>query len=1275
MKFKWGVRFKGGARGPAMAAGAIFLALMMMFPFLPLPWFRASENIQYANSRPEPVMPGTDSDNDGLYDNLEKKVGTDPYKPDTDSDKFNDGQEYNYWMKRYSAEKNQPANMTAAWLLEKYPNESRAQLLKRYQPTGDLDGDGLPNIRDPDSDGDGVLDGEEIDQGTDPADPTNSGAGNQNPGGDNSTWNNTGSQDDYRPGSANLTNDHVDTSAFQNISSGETKVLFYVDPPQKPRYWRITAYDTYVNGSWTIRSPAKMAYNGDYLPQEIDRPPSVSEDGYRITYNGNGTGFLPNALHTTTLTGPVPPVSISLDRMGNFATPDFIESYDFRTFALPLTSQELESAQLDASRVDAGLTDVPDTVPARDRALAASIAGGAMAPMEKVKAVLTYLKTNCLFTNHPASVPPGEDPVDHFLFTTRQGSSLEFASAFVTLCRYNGIPCRFVTGFAIGDVADGRREVRAGHFHAWAEVLFVNLGWVQFETANAELAGPPSDVGADGSDPTVGDVDATNGTIIIGGTGGGTTENGTGHKNLTVQNGSFAIRFQVDRYIVMKGSIFTVSGMLLSPYPLGTGASVNVYLNESDRVVGRSKTGPDGAFSVLCNADGLPIGRWMVGLTASLEDRNILRMAETAPQAMKEIQLCSNTTLEIVSKDYAIGAESFEYSVRLRDAGGLASPWTEWTDVLWNGSFVDRVEASEKEGSETLDIGTPPGTYNITAVYNGSLFLNPSNVTKPIHVKSGGLRMEVSVFPEAPVTGNPIFVDVYLADGQGRSLKENVTISLDGKAKTFGPAGSVLKVELAASVVGSGHHKLNVKYPGNDAFAEVSRDVDLVVKGTSALTLAPGSVSLGTSKMLAGSLVDNLGEPIVGVHVTVTWTDPRGSNVTAQNLTYSEGDFHYKMVTTKDMPPGGVLVTATFPGDDRYAGSGNTTYIQLTSPSVFNATIPRDLTRGMAYCATGSLSDHLGKPIALSRVTLQRGETLWGVGWTDNAGAFSLVFEVPRSEDTGPAEADLRYAGENYRESAFEGFNVSIFTATFINLTVDGKLEQGGAFDVVAFLVDDRDVALPGAKLGISFAGTERTQRTDAYGRAVFPVRFPYLTTKENLRIEYKGGAYSRPASSARSLAGEPVVYYRVLAVLAAAAVIATAYYVYRRLRLGQRPEETLVEMLDRSWISDKYRKTIFKVYTRMLGRMRDMGHPRMEAWTVHEYQRELERQLRLDMQSLSLLTLIFEEARYSKHKLDGDISRRAVQSYRALVNSVEPPPSEQPYGEMPVRTQNEAPA
>ena len=89
-----------------------------------------------------------DRDGDGLTDQIENIFSLDPTDSDTDHDGIDDKEEYYYWKERQE-------------------NESRDELA----PEGDCDGDGIPNILDEDSDGDGELDGDEIEDGTDPADP------------------------------------------------------------------------------------------------------------------------------------------------------------------------------------------------------------------------------------------------------------------------------------------------------------------------------------------------------------------------------------------------------------------------------------------------------------------------------------------------------------------------------------------------------------------------------------------------------------------------------------------------------------------------------------------------------------------------------------------------------------------------------------------------------------------------------------------------------------------------------------------------------------------------------------------------------------------------------------------------------------------------------------------------------------------------------------------------------------------------------------------------
>ncbi len=97
-----------------------------------------SEELTYiVPSTPPPPPPPVDTDGDGILDEDEISIyGTDPNKADTDGDGINDSQELALWGSNWNV---------------------------------DYDGDGLINLLDPDSDGDGYADGQEIDNGLDPS--------------------------------------------------------------------------------------------------------------------------------------------------------------------------------------------------------------------------------------------------------------------------------------------------------------------------------------------------------------------------------------------------------------------------------------------------------------------------------------------------------------------------------------------------------------------------------------------------------------------------------------------------------------------------------------------------------------------------------------------------------------------------------------------------------------------------------------------------------------------------------------------------------------------------------------------------------------------------------------------------------------------------------------------------------------------------------------------------------------------------------------------------
>jgi hypothetical protein len=100
--------------------------------------------------------------------------------------------------------------------------------------------------------------------------------------------------------------------------------------------------------------------------------------------------------------------------------------------------------------------------------------------------VLSHFRTEEFFyTLSPATL--GADPIDTFLFDTREGFCEHYASAFTFLMRAVNIPARVVTGYQGGESNpyDGTVTVRQYDAHAWSEVWLEGSGWTRVDPTGA----------------------------------------------------------------------------------------------------------------------------------------------------------------------------------------------------------------------------------------------------------------------------------------------------------------------------------------------------------------------------------------------------------------------------------------------------------------------------------------------------------------------------------------------------------------------------------------------------------------------------------------------------------------------------------------------------------------------------------------------------------------------------------------------------------------------
>jgi protein-glutamine gamma-glutamyltransferase len=237
-------------------------------------------------------------------------------------------------------------------------------------------------------------------------------------------------------------------------------------PPSEQLYWRGPVLHEFDGSTWrrrpmNLRARASLEYLGAPYRYRVSLEPSRQRFWFALD---------------TPVGSPDPTVLLSEDHELIAANPISAPlSFEAVSYVQTRAAQPLESA----ARLD-------DTAlaPGNPRALALARSLRARTPTDEalVQAVLEFLRTG----GFSYSVTPerlGPDPVDDFLFRTREGFCGHYASAFVTLMRDAGLPARVVTGYLGGEwnPIGGYFLVRQSDAHAWAEVWLSGRGWTRVD--------------------------------------------------------------------------------------------------------------------------------------------------------------------------------------------------------------------------------------------------------------------------------------------------------------------------------------------------------------------------------------------------------------------------------------------------------------------------------------------------------------------------------------------------------------------------------------------------------------------------------------------------------------------------------------------------------------------------------------------------------------------------------------------------------------------------
>jgi len=287
----------------------------------------------------------------------------------------------------------------------------------------------------------------------------------------------------------------------------DTTVFFVkvdrVEFPPARYYWRGRVYDQYIDGQWSTIGETRQYFD----PESNELQPIDSfarnEANFTVTMNFPKQGLIYAPAETVwidreSLLVTSPAVDSYREVTAWLADPGLVagDSYEVRALIANPSIDELRAA---GSEYPKWLTDrylqIPSEIEPALSELAERVTQGRNTPFDKAQAITNYLRNEIEYTTQLTQSPPSfEDPLIWVLFEYKKGFCMYYASAEVLMLRTLGIPARMAVGFAEGqyDTQRDRYTVARLNSHAWPEVYFPGIGWVEFEpTGNQDPLNRP----------------------------------------------------------------------------------------------------------------------------------------------------------------------------------------------------------------------------------------------------------------------------------------------------------------------------------------------------------------------------------------------------------------------------------------------------------------------------------------------------------------------------------------------------------------------------------------------------------------------------------------------------------------------------------------------------------------------------------------------------------------------------------------------------------------
>jgi|GEM_PF-3036906 len=379
------------------------------------------------------------------------------------------------------------------------------------------------------------------------------------------------------------------------------------------------------------------------------------------------------------------------------------------------------------------LTEIPNRV----RDLANEVTASSNNPFDKVNNLNSYLKSsgNYHYNLTIKPPPPNRDAVDYFLFDSKEGYCVYFASAMVVMTRSIGIPARLVTGYAVGvlNPITETYDVIGTDAHAWVEVYFEGYGWVEF----------------DPTAPTPGGYCTSCPRLSLGKKDGESKKGNENKKGTGVSNAPVITKLPtitiINSYpeIAYRGYQFKIDGYVSTLN--GSGAEnmeVMIFANKTKstpgKLIGTSKTDSKGVFIANIN---LP-------LEFQLDTYNII-----AKSIENSKYFGSDSDPKIVVKSKTVLTLNLKYEENILKIDGSLTddsgkPIADNSVRIFINDDLKHTPLTDKNGRYSIELNIAPGEYDVKVDFSETNRYGTSSIIQHIDTVKKNVVITLSANPE-----------------------------------------------------------------------------------------------------------------------------------------------------------------------------------------------------------------------------------------------------------------------------------------------------------------------------------------------------------------------------------------------------------------------------------------------------------------------------------------------------------------------------------------------